>query len=130
MYCAHLPSIKSAVVIFIWAGLLRACFPLLTNSALSIPDRTDNITHFIHIGLLWSFYILPFLGLLANIKFFTIQFCSNQYQWCKFYLKTAHLSFLSLVMSAKSFRMAYHSLTKSNCNNQFGFRQFYSVSIS
>ena len=66
---------KSAAVILIWGGLLRACFPLLTNSAHSLPDRIDNITHFIHTGLLWSFYILlPFLGLLADVKFSRYKF--------------------------------------------------------
>ena len=67
---------RGAVVILIWAGLLRACLPLLTNSVHSTPVRIDNITHFIiHAGLLWSFYILlPFLGLLSDVKFSRYKF--------------------------------------------------------
>ena len=67
---------RGAVVILIWVGLLRVCIPLLTNAVHSTPvDRIENITHFIHTGLLWSFYIiLPFLGLLSDVKFSRYKF--------------------------------------------------------
>ena len=66
---------KGAVVILIWVGLLHACIPLLTNSAHSTSDNIDNITDFVNTGLLCSFYILlPFLGLLADIKFSRYKF--------------------------------------------------------
>ena len=66
---------KGAVVIRIWVGLLYACIPLVTKSGHNTPDSIDNITDFIHTGLLCSFYIvLPFLGLLADVKFSRYKF--------------------------------------------------------
>ena len=66
---------KGAVAILIWVGLLRACLPLLTNSVSSVPNRLENATNIVHTGLLWAFYItLPFLGLLADVKFSRYKF--------------------------------------------------------
>ena len=61
---------RGAVVVLIWVGILRAFLPFLTQAVHFAPDGTENIAHFIHLGFLVSFYIiLPFLGLLADIKF-------------------------------------------------------------
>ena len=62
---------RGAVVILIWVGLLRAFLPFLTQAVHSTTDRIENITHFVQLGFLLPFYIiiLPFLGLLADVKF-------------------------------------------------------------
>ena len=66
---------KGAVVILIWVGLLRACIPLLTMSAHNTSERIEKITHFVHLGFVLSIYIvLPFLGLLADVKFSRYKF--------------------------------------------------------
>ena len=61
---------KGAIVILIWVGLLLAFLPFLTQAVHSASDGSENIAHYVHLGFLFSFYIiLPFLGLLADVKF-------------------------------------------------------------
>ena len=64
-------SMRGAIVILIWVGLLHAFLPFLLEAVQSTTnDGTDNTEYFIHLGFLLSFYILlPFLGLLADVKF-------------------------------------------------------------
>ena len=136
-YRAHLPSVTVKVLLSFLSGQVYCvcAFLYLPNMPtvyiyiyiylyLYIYLIELATTHLVCYGLFTSFF--HFLVCWQTSNFSQYNFAVISIKWCKFYLKTAYLNFLSIAMSVKSFRMAYHSMTKSNCNNQFGFQQFYS----
>ena len=94
--------------------------PFLTQAVQSTPDRIENIANFVQLGFLLPFYIivLPFLGLLADVKFSQYNFAVIS---AVLSLIGSVLSMVQILLKADSFEFSESCNVCANIANGLSF---------